>query len=174
MKLGGLPRPEAQAAPPPAILDGHVGILPSWRRTIGGCSGLRPLRVSQSGNPGSADPNSILDPRLNLTHVERISRICHWLMRRNAASSFLRYFPVSNSLVSGFNVTKCDYSQVAAAGVRSHCAFSTSRRGSRILVRGAQWSFDPRGDPKPKICSKLPENCMILKKILGHGGREHD
>ena len=38
--------------------------------------------------------------------------------------------------------------------------------GSRILVRGAQQNFDPRGAAAPKICSKLPENCMILKKIL--------
>ena len=31
---------------------------------------------------------------------------------------------------------------------------SPNRRGSRILVRGAQRSFDPRGGPEPKICSK--------------------
>ena len=28
------------------------------------------------------------------------------------------------------------------------------RRGSRILVRGAQWSFDPKEGPQPKMCSK--------------------
>ncbi len=28
------------------------------------------------------------------------------------------------------------------------------RRGSRILVRGAQQSFDPKGGPETKICSK--------------------
>ncbi len=43
--------------------------------------------------------------------------------------------------------------------------------GSRILVRGAQRSFDPSGGPEPKMCSKLPENCMILKrKSWGQGG----
>ena len=36
--------------------------------------------------------------------------------------------------------------------------------GSKILVRRAQQSFEPRGEAEPKICSKLPENCMILKK----------
>ncbi len=35
---------------------------------------------------------------------------------------------------------------------------------------GPQRSFDPRGGPEPKICSKLFENCIILKKILGQGG----
>ncbi len=35
------------------------------------------------------------------------------------------------------------------------------RGGSRILVRGEQ-RFDTREGPEPKICSKLPENCMIL------------
>ena len=29
------------------------------------------------------------------------------------------------------------------------------RHGSRILVRGAQQSFDPKGGPEAKICSKL-------------------
>ncbi len=42
-----------------------------------------------------------------------------------------------------------------------------TKDGSRILVRGAQRSFDPRGDPEPKICLKMPENCMILKKSQG-------
>ncbi len=46
----------------------------------------------------------------------------------------------------------------------------TTRGGSRILVRGVQRSFDPRGSPEPKICSKLPENCMILNKSWGQGG----
>ena len=51
------------------------------------------------------------------------------------------------------------------------------RRRSRILVRGAQWSFDSRGGRSwaqnflkiggfPK---QLPENCMILKKYWGQG-----
>ena len=40
-------------------------------------------------------------------------------------------------------------------------------RGSRILVRGAQRSFNPRGALSPK----LPENCMILKKYWGQGAR---
>ena len=34
-----------------------------------------------------------------------------------------------------------------------HASVVDSRRRSRILVRGAQRSFDPRG-PEPKICSK--------------------
>ncbi len=33
-------------------------------------------------------------------------------------------------------------------------SFAAHRRGSRILVRGAQRSFDPKGGPEPKICSK--------------------
>ena len=44
------------------------------------------------------------------------------------------------------------------------------RRGSRILVRGAQQSFDPKGGPWAQNLLKiggfplnLPENCMILK-----------
>ncbi len=52
------------------------------------------------------------------------------------------------------------------------------RCGSRILVRGAQWSFDPkRGEPWEQnllkirgFPLKLPENCMILKKSSGLGG----
>ncbi len=53
-----------------------------------------------------------------------------------------------------------------------------SRRRSGILVRGAQWSFDPKGGGalSPKLLKiggfplKLPENCMILKKSWGQGG----
>ncbi len=51
------------------------------------------------------------------------------------------------------------------------------RSGSRILVRGAQQSFDPRSGPwaqnllKIGIFSlKLLENCMILNKPWGQGG----
>ncbi len=51
----------------------------------------------------------------------------------------------------------------------SLCILNAARGRSRILFRGAQWSFDPKGGPEPKICSKLPENCMILKTILGAG-----
>ncbi len=48
------------------------------------------------------------------------------------------------------------------------------RRGSRILVRGAQWSFWPQGGaPEPNkigvFPKQLPENCMILKKSWGQG-----
>ncbi len=39
--------------------------------------------------------------------------------------------------------------------------------GSRIFVRR---SFDPRRDPEPKICLKLPENGMILKISWGASG----
>ncbi len=38
---------------------------------------------------------------------------------------------------------------------------SDHRVGSRMLVRGAQRSFDP-GGAESKKCSKLPENCMIF------------
>ncbi len=34
---------------------------------------------------------------------------------------------------------------------------------------GGQRSFDPKGGPEPKMCSKLPENCMSLKKSCGAG-----
>ena len=53
------------------------------------------------------------------------------------------------------------------------------RRGSRILVRGAQWSFDPkRGALSPTFAqnkgfpSNLPENCMTFEKknLGGKGG----
>ena len=45
-----------------------------------------------------------------------------------------------------------------------------SSGGSRILVRlgPAEFWLERRGS-EPKICSKLPENCMILKKTLGTG-----
>ncbi len=46
-----------------------------------------------------------------------------------------------------------------------------------ILVRGVQWSFDPKGRAlSPKFAQnmgfplKLPENCMILNKSWGQGG----
>ncbi len=48
------------------------------------------------------------------------------------------------------------------------------RGGSRILVRGSQMSFDPNGLAlSPRFAQnrgfplKLPENCMILEKMLG-------
>ncbi len=42
----------------------------------------------------------------------------------------------------------------------------------RFWSRGTQRSFDPRGAPEPKICIKVPEKCMILKKSWGaKGGR---
>ena len=51
------------------------------------------------------------------------------------------------------------------------------RRGSRILVRGAQQSFGPKGGAlSPKFAQiggfplTLPENCMIFKKSWGQGG----
>ena len=54
----------------------------------------------------------------------------------------------------------------------------SSWSGSRILVRRAKRSFDPRGALGPKFAqniwvffpSKLPENCMILNKIFGARG----
>ncbi len=42
------------------------------------------------------------------------------------------------------------------------------RGGSRILVRGPSGVLT-QGGPEPKICSKLLENCMILKKSWGQG-----
>ncbi len=50
------------------------------------------------------------------------------------------------------------------------------RRGSRILVSGAQWSFDPKGALSQKFSQnrgfslKITENCMILNKSWGQGG----
>ena len=51
------------------------------------------------------------------------------------------------------------------------------RRGSRILVRGAQPSYNPKGGPWAQYLLKigvfpltLPENCMILKKCCWQGG----
>ena len=44
------------------------------------------------------------------------------------------------------------------------------RRGSRILVRGGASGVLTPGGPEPNICSKLSENCMILKKVRGQGG----
>ncbi len=41
---------------------------------------------------------------------------------------------------------------------------NTGTGGSRILVRGARRVLTPEGGPEPKICIKLPENCMILNK----------
>ncbi len=57
-------------------------------------------------------------------------------------------------------------------------AFNTFRGGSRILVTGAQHSFDPKGGGlSPKIAQNrvfplnVPEKCMIKKKkILGARG----
>ena len=45
-----------------------------------------------------------------------------------------------------------------------------TRDGSRILVKGGPAEFWPQGAPEPKICSKLPENCMILKISRAEGG----
>ncbi len=47
------------------------------------------------------------------------------------------------------------------------CVNRISRDGSMILVRGPQWSFDPRG----ALSLKLPQNCLILKKSWGKWGR---
>ncbi len=44
-----------------------------------------------------------------------------------------------------------------------------SRCGSRILVRRSA-EFGPQGGVEPKICSKVPENCTIVKNLGGRGG----
>ena len=45
---------------------------------------------------------------------------------------------------------------------------TTSRERVAHTLTGQREVGDPRGGgPEPKICSKLPENCMILKKNLG-------
>ncbi len=41
---------------------------------------------------------------------------------------------------------------------------------SRILVRGPSGVLTPGRGPEPKICSKLPENYLVLKKSWGQGG----
>ena len=57
---------------------------------------------------------------------------------------------------------------VKKTGILGKCLSTQGR--IQDFGQGAQRSFDPRGDPEPKIFSKLPDNCMILKIILGEGG----
>ena len=46
------------------------------------------------------------------------------------------------------------------------------RGGSRILLRGGEGGvLTPEGCPEPNICSKLPENCIILENLGGGQGR---
>ncbi len=45
------------------------------------------------------------------------------------------------------------------------------RGGSRILVRGAQQSFDPKGGPEPKIFLKIGFFPLKLLEILGARGK---
>ena len=66
--------------------------------------------------------------------------------------------------------------EVTVFGKRLHGGKEMVRRGSRILVRGSQWSFDPKGEGWAQNVLKigvlslnLPDNCMILKKSWGLG-----